>query len=346
MKATQIAERLGVLRLSDTPEMITTPGSKTPRPTWWPSRLSDPTTGWSRLWWAQQIEPSSLKPAAEVLAVAMPRASAATPALATADSPVVVTMRYGAGRVLYVGTDEIWRWRYGRGEFYPERFWVQSIRFLGRERVARAGKPAILEVTPERAEVERAVRIGVTLLDQSLVDAAPAGVRVRITRVGEPGTRASDAVEQGVTSPPTELTLTPEASSRPGSPGASEIRATSRSLATTWIPTEPGAFRVEVIDSLLAGTPLQEVVQVWLPDDELRRPQADHERLDQLATATGGRTLAPGDLSDLAGALPKRGVRLAGEPDIETLWDTPLALLLVMLLLTLEWVGRRLIRLV
>ena len=37
--------------------------------------------------------------------------------------------------------------------------------------------------------------------------------------------------------------------------------------------------------------------------------------------------------------------RLAGEPDVETLWDTPLALILMMLLLTLEWVVRRIIKL-
>ena len=44
--------------------------------------------------------------------------------------------------------------------------------------------------------------------------------------------------------------------------------------------------------------------------------------------------------------LPNRKLKLAGEPEVHTLWDTPLALLLVVVLLTVEWVGRRLIRMV
>jgi hypothetical protein len=33
---------------------------------------------------------------------------------------------------------------------FTERFWVQIVRLLGRESVARSGKPAILAVQPQR----------------------------------------------------------------------------------------------------------------------------------------------------------------------------------------------------
>jgi uncharacterized membrane protein len=39
--------------------------------------------------------------------------------------PALVTRRYGAGRVLYAGIDEMWRWRYQVGDRYHQKFWVQ-----------------------------------------------------------------------------------------------------------------------------------------------------------------------------------------------------------------------------
>lgn len=327
VEPTALAERLGVLRLAGT---AAAPG------TWWPSELRDAKVGWSSLRWAQRIDSASLKPTAEVLAEAVGTGEQG------GRSALIIGMRFGAGRTLYVGTDEIWRWRYGRGEFYPERFWLQMLRMLGRESLSRAGKAATIEVMPRRAEVDQPVRVAVTLLDQSLVDASPASVRVRVIRerdvmpgapTGEPGA-------------PIELNLLPEGST--GS-AARTGRAVSRSFAATWLPTESGRYRVEVNDPLLAGFTADQALaaeaEVWLPEDELRHPETDHPLLERLVKVSGGKMLTPDQLADLPKLLPNRRLRLAGEPDVETLWDTPLALLLAMLLLTVEWVARRLIKL-
>jgi hypothetical protein len=67
--------------------------------------------------------------------------------------------------------------------------------------------------------------------------------------------------------------------------------------------------------------------------------------LERLAALSGGRMIAPNELSQLSKWLPNRRVRLAGEPEVETLWDTPLALIVVVGLATMEWVGRRMLRL-
>lgn len=40
-------------------------------------------------------------------------------------SPAMVFRRYGAGQVLYMATDETWRWRYEVGDLYHQRFWNQ-----------------------------------------------------------------------------------------------------------------------------------------------------------------------------------------------------------------------------
>jgi hypothetical protein len=299
MRRTEAAERLGALRLEDRA------GEG------WPAPLADPDTGWSRLRWAQRLDPDRLKPTAEVLATGVPMSS--WPATA-GESPLVVSMRYGAGRSVYVATDEIWRWRYARGEALPERFWLGLVRLLGRTRLERAGKPAVLDVSPPQAEVERPVRISLRLLDQSLLEAG-----LRSTPVGIGGAGQRD-----------ELTLTGE----------------DGRLAATWSTTEPGIYRIEPLDPLLASLGLSATVEVSEPSRELREPATDHALLAELAGATEGRVLSIDELADLPSMLPNRSLRIEGEPDIQTLWDRPFVLALIVLLLTAEWIGRKLVRLV
>lgn len=335
---TALAERLGVLRLAAAPVN----GS------WWPAELGDPQVGWSSLRWAQRIDWSTLKPTAEVLATARsPRAVSAGEDLGAVSevesSPLVIAMRFGAGRVLFVGTDEIWRWRYGRGEFYPERFWLQMLRMLGRESLSRAGKPVAIEVLPRRAQVDQPIRIAVTLLDQSLVDAAPASLRVRVVRQGDVGRKEQGASAEAAGAP-IELTLLPDGG---GAAANRSGRMISRTFATTWLATESGEYRVEVNDPLLVGLASAEQLsaeaEVWLPEDEMRHPETNHPLLERLTQASGGKMITAEELNTLQ--LPNRRLRLAGEPDIATLWDTPLSLIIIMMLLTVEWVVRRLIRL-
>jgi hypothetical protein len=38
-------------------------------------------------------------------------------------------------------------------------------------------------------------------------------------------------------------------------------------------------------------------------------------------------------------------MEVAGEPDVETLWDRPIVLAALVLLLAAEWIGRRIVRL-
>jgi predicted pyridoxine 5'-phosphate oxidase superfamily flavin-nucleotide-binding protein len=61
---------------------------------------------------------------------------------------------------------------------------------------------------------------------------------------------------------------------------------------------------------------------------------------------TGGETLAPEALASIGdpGFFPSRAVRRV-IVERETLWDTPLALALLIVLAGTEWIGRRLMRL-
>ena len=78
-------------------------------------RLSDSPSANATLWptlpkvnWHSSIEPL---PAAITLA--------------KANQPLVIFRQVGAGAVLYLGTDELWRWRFQVADLYHQRLWVQ-----------------------------------------------------------------------------------------------------------------------------------------------------------------------------------------------------------------------------
>ncbi|HYD00024.1 MAG TPA: hypothetical protein VEB22_02260, partial [Phycisphaerales bacterium] len=312
LKQAPLAEGLGVLRLAD----------RQSDGGFWPAQVSDVAAGWSRLRWMQRLEPGMLKPAAEALAMAAPVDGVGTP------TPAVVTMRFGAGRIVYIATDEVWRYRYGRGEDLPERFYMQLIRLLGRESVARAGKSALLTLTPREAEVGAAVRVGVELIDQALLDAKPTGLTVRLTKGGATGTGGAERAD---------VLLKPT-----GDAGGGRARA----YVGTWVPPSAGPWSAVVTDALLEGKGVSAAVEVALPDDELRRPEADHGLLTSLAQETGGTVLSEGTIDRLASVLPRREVRTMSIARQETLWDRPGVLAVLIALLAAEWVLRRVIRLI
>jgi hypothetical protein len=292
--ATPEADRLGVLRTSDDGEG-------------WNERLSDPSAGWTRLQWALDLGPNALKPGAAVLANARGIASGQ-------ERPLVVVMRYGSGRTALVGTDEIWRWRYGRGETVPERFWVPLIRMLARGRVEAALGAGVLRVRPEQPQPGVPALIELEVFDQDAVDRLPERVRAQIVRAD--GRRD-------------EIELRGEGSTRTGE----------------WVPDAPGSFRVE-----LAGAPpelgtLETVTRVVEPGDERANLNTDHPSLAALAELTGGRIVPASDIARLNEWMPNRSRVHAGTPIIETLWDRWAVLIGLLGLFTLEWIARRLMRL-
>ncbi|MBX3384341.1 MAG: hypothetical protein KF864_12620 [Phycisphaeraceae bacterium] len=308
------AQRYGVLMLSGDPQSP------------WPEAMTDPALGWPMLRWAQRINPLLVKPTAEVLAYAT-SVGAATPERA----PLVLTMRYGAGRVVYVGTDETWRYRYGRGEVLPERFWIPVVRLLARESLGRVGAGAALTLSPQRSVVGQQVGIELRLIDQNLADRRPRTIDVVVTP--EIQTNAPSDQSEAV-----RITLA-------GSDASEAQTGSMPTFRASWIPAQPGQFILRAVDPSLAGLEVSARAEVSLPDDELRIPQSDHESLAQLAAATNGAVIPPAELGTLPDLLPNRELRIVGTPDIETLWDKPAVLVLLLLMLTFEWVGRRVIKL-
>ena len=57
-------------------------------------------------------------------------------------STALVWRRVGAGKVLYSGTDELWRWRYNVADRYHQKFWVQVANWIGEQPFSVAGPRA------------------------------------------------------------------------------------------------------------------------------------------------------------------------------------------------------------
>jgi hypothetical protein len=295
VRPTPVAERLGVLRLSDDDDG-------------WPDVLTSSDVVWPRLRYVQSVPRARLKPTAEVLAEAQ-----GVGAAAVEPSALVTRMRFGAGEIVYVATDEIWRWRYGQGERYPERFWVPLVRMLARESLARGENRAVLSVEPSRAVPGESVVVTLRLADEEAASSGAATVPVEIVDPSGTSVARVDLVREGAT-------------------------------ATATLPVEKvGVFRAVASDPAFGRA--EGAFEVVRRDDELRRGDTDHALLAEIARRTGGAVLDERSIAGLAELLPDRS-RETDESVLRTLWDSPAALVALLVLLGLEWIGRRVLRLV
>ena len=287
----------------------------------WPSDLPP-------LRWGQQLGP--LKPAVEVLGESQSTDDA------TAAVPLVVRMRYGGGQSIYLATDETWRWRYGRGEFYFEQFWIQLIRMLGRHRLQQDLAAVHLEVPHRQMQRDQTVLIELVINDELLIRRQFDSIKVDVVADDRPG-----VVIESI-----ELQAAGETGETAKSIDPLAV-GTGKRYRTLWRPGTTGSLTLRVVEPSLYDRAVSESVEVYHPDDEKRQPVPDHDRLAALAEQTRGRVVPLDDLWQLADpqAVPDNAVQ--EQNDIhEPIGRSILALLVVLTLLTAEWVGRKLVRLV
>jgi hypothetical protein len=184
---------------------------------------------------------------------------------------------------------------------------------LARESLARGDDRAELSVEPPRAAPGESVVITLRLADEQ-------------------------SAEQGLATVPVEIVA------GDGAPVARIDLVREGDRATATVPVERlGSFRAVAQDPAFGRA--EAPFEVVRRDDELRRGDADHALLDDLSRRTGGQSLAGGSLASLPALLPQRA-REIDESVLRTLWDIPAALVALIALLGLEWIGRRVLRLV
>jgi hypothetical protein len=233
--------------------------------------------------------------------------------------PVVVTGRYGAGKLFFQATDDTWRWRRHTGELLHDSYWIHVVRELMRDSRGAPDRRYVLRTDRRTYPYGAAVRAQVELLDPQLLTEHPERIEITLAERGDP-----------------------EDDSAVARFDALRIGPQSNVFEGTYVPPRPGGFVVEARTISLppGGKPASVLIRVDRPDVETRRPEADHETLERIAATTGGQMLEPPSLIEGLSAIRNRSVQIPDDV-VETLWDSKLVWLLFVLMISIEWVFRK-----
>ena len=236
--------------------------------------------------------------------------------------PLVAWQRYGKGKSMYVGTDDLWRLRREVGDQFHARFWGQAIQFLALSRKLGQNKQVTLETSRKQYSTGERLELFANVLTENFDPVDYESYSVLLDRNG-----SADY--------PIEVSLDPV----PGSPGL---------YGTSILATEPGSYALKAGDgdALKANVVEFEVDRLSL---EQRETSMRDDLADQLASLTGGNRLVDfsGDdsdgsgVSDLASLLPSKLPDSLPVEREKTLWDIPVIFLILVFLTGLEWYLRR-----
>lgn len=285
---TRFGERAEMLALADTPEES--------------ARVWQTLPGF---YWNFPV--TRLRPGAVALAV-HPRQKAGEHPM-----PILATQYYGKGQVVFMATDETWRWRYNAQDKYFGRFWGQVIYQLGLPHLL--GTPKRVQISLERPEnmLGRPSHVYARVFDAEYRPFTGEKVNGRLERLdAKPGEERSSA-----------LVLHAVA----GQPG--EYRAL---LAHATV----GRFAVRIDDPAAAALEYR----VGLPaHHELEVAGLAEAELRTAAGVSGGRFYREEDLHRLAANVQPRNAAFTVRHE-ELLWNTA-ALVIFVLLITAEWLARK-----
>lgn len=226
--------------------------------------------------------------------------------------PVFCFQYVGAGKVLFHATDETWRWRYRAGDAYFARYWVQTIRYLCRAKLADAGRTVLLSADRREYSHGESVRLRVRFADERLAPAKDDGVSVAVELSG--GQRR-------------QLTL---------------HRTTGRGVFEgTLDRPSPGQYHVWIASPTLKEQSPSADFSVTPPAGEFARIRMDAAEMRRAAEETGGHFYTFETADRLPGDFPSgRQVPIESLPPLP-LWNHWLVLVALLGLLTTEWVLRK-----
>ena len=258
---------------------------------------------------------SSLPPLASTAAIGGPRPGASVLALTTAPGggvyPVVAVQRYGQGRSMIFGGEASWRWKMmvSSTDRAHEFFWRQAVRWL-----ATPAPDPVAIAAPDGAEPGDAISVDVDARDASFTPVSDAAVDATLTAPGGE-------------SQPLKL--------RHGD-AAGRFTAAVR-------PDRAGLYRIHA-DARKGSTAIGSADQwmlVGATDREFVDPRLNESLLRRLARTSGGRYARASEAGNIPAWL-RAAAPLAAAPERHDLWHEPWALLLVIMLLSGEWILRRL----
>ncbi|MBI3410458.1 MAG: hypothetical protein HY040_19135 [Planctomycetes bacterium] len=228
--------------------------------------------------------------------------------------PLLATQYYGEGQVLFMGSDETWRWRYNTQDKHFVRFWGQIIYQLG--------LPSLLGDTASRAQfglqngeatLNKQGSIYVRLVDSDFRPRKDSEIEATLEHLDAKSAQERTRKIKLLPLPGREGEYS--ALLAHDQPGRWEMRVNN---------PEPAAFQ------FLVGLPAHH---------ELEETGMAEKSLRAMAELSGGKFYREEDLQHLARDVEPRKVEFTRRQEI-ILWN-PLALLIFVALITLEWVMRK-----
>jgi hypothetical protein len=230
--------------------------------------------------------------------------------------PLLVTRTFGAGKVLFMGTDGAWRWRKGVEDKYHYRFWGQVVRWMAYQRNMAKGETMRLYYSPDQPQVRQTLALHANVVERNGEPLSKGDVIARITAPSgkvETVRFTSDGAEWGV-------------------------------FQSRFTAVEPGKHKVTLACQQTGATLETSIFVQGDVAERVGRP-ARPEVLEEVARVTHGKTVAPGKIDQLLQSLahlpdPPPSVRRV------QLWSHPLLAGAVIFLLGAFWIARKVVGLI
>lgn len=233
--------------------------------------------------------------------------------------PVLLASQYyGSGRVLYLGSPEMWRLR-AIDEVYYDRFWTKAIREVGQARLKRGNNRGTLLLERTQYVRGQTVRLRAQVLNPQF----------------EP--LVAPSITADVYDPEGRPMLPPLTMQR-------DDNRAGQFVGSFRVGT-PGVWRIE-LPIPQSRDRLTEKIDVVLPSLETDNARQNAQLLRRIASETGGTYIPIREAATTVPEhLPNRGEEFQIDQQLRTLWDRQWLLYLLVGLLSAEWLTRKLVKL-
>jgi hypothetical protein len=230
--------------------------------------------------------------------------------------PLLVTQTFGAGKVLFMGTDGAWRWRKGVEDKYHYRFWGQVVRWMAYQRNMAKGETMRFYYSPDQPQLGKSIALKANVMEPG----------------GEPLAKGDVAA---TIIAPSGRVQTIQFTSLGDEWGA---------FAGQYISDEPGQHKVTLSCQQTGATLDASFFVQGAAREPVGRP-ARPEVLDEIARVSRGKVLAANDVTAVLNALKN----LPEPPPIVRrmqIWCNPITAGLVISLFGVFWVARKVVGLI
>ncbi|KPK82747.1 MAG: hypothetical protein AMJ81_09345 [Phycisphaerae bacterium SM23_33] len=224
--------------------------------------------------------------------------------------PIVAAQPYGTGRVLYIGTDASWRWRFLRDGRYHRKLWCNVVQYLASPKA----RQVIITAGGDRFDAGKEIQIEVTAYDEDYH---------RLT---------DKTFDVEMIDNQTDRRTTLKLEAVKGSPGQ---------YKTTIAPKRAGKFLLTALwgDPNRDNKVQSKEIAIEVPQAEARRPEANPALLGLVASSKEN-FLYVDEVDRLTELIPADPLRTVREKKRE-IWDSNITLVLIVPLLAAEWILRK-----